>query len=95
VTFKEWLSRWYHHRGTPKTVVAASLKFTLQFLLWVVVLGTCMVAAFALPFPLLPVSELISRPAALLLGSAALSFTAAEFCMLTLPASEIQPQPPD
>jgi len=95
MTFKEWLSRWYHSPLVAKTAVAAFLKFGLQMAFWGLVLTGVMAIATFVPVPIVPEFQLFDDRFNTALGSLVLMFAAGEYCMFTLPASEIELQQQD
>jgi preprotein translocase subunit SecY len=90
MTFKERLSRWYHHRTMSKTAIGIVVKFLIELIFWFCVLATLLIVARFIPVPSIPNYELFNWQYWTILGSLTMLLTASEFCIFTLPASAVE-----
>ena len=92
MTFKEWLSRWYHHRTAWRSGVGAAVKFVVELVFWFVVMAILMSVGSFIPLDAIPDYQLFSNRFSIILGSMTLLLTTSAFCIFTLPPSEIEQQ---
>lgn len=90
MTFKEWLSRWFHHRSTGRTAVGTGIKFLTELTFWSCLMAVLLTVATFIPIPSIPEYKLFNTRFWLVHGSLTMAITISEFCIFTLPRAAVE-----
>lgn len=89
MTFKERLSRWYHHKTLWRTVIGTLGKFAIETLFWATVATLVFSVGKLLPWNLVSDIPFLSRTFIMMTAGFSVTFTFGAWCISTLPADQI------